>query len=166
MKRIHTSLIPNFSCKLYPLLIAILICSFVTGCATQENGPEYGDEKIRAWVSKLDYERKHALLIGITKYKAPIESLSNPVFDAIEMAEVLVSRFGYSDVILLIDEEPGHLPGKTKEIQTDSLNAVELRKQLTSPEIIKIIRVNSITKSVIQKVLAAVQSNSTSKNKN
>jgi WD40 repeat protein len=57
---------------------------------------------------ELRYEDvRHALVVGINDYsKGSFSDLAGPRFDAAEVAEVLRSRFGFEDVVLLVDAEP------------------------------------------------------------
>ena len=81
------------------------------------------------------YEKKRALVIGINNYKQPLQQLTGPVSDAAEIAFVLVSRFAYDEVVLLID-------GKVN---------------INFPETVEVSQHEEITKKVINNELRNLQ---------
>ena len=85
------------------LRTAVLIISHLV-CRTLVAGPLEEDSL------PLDYQRRHALIVGISSYSDPrFSHLKGSVSDASSIAEVLARRFGF-DVTLLLDDQPGNPP--------------------------------------------------------
>ncbi|NUM34680.1 MAG: caspase family protein [Candidatus Brocadiae bacterium] len=82
----------------------------------------------------LGYRTRHALVVGINKYtKGKARYLECPNFDAIEVASLLSGRFGFENVVLLVDKQPGIvLPKEVKLELVSEVSKAELQKQIES----------------------------------
>jgi WD40 repeat protein/tetratricopeptide (TPR) repeat protein len=70
-------------------------------------GPALRSKSNDAQGGELRYRERHALVVGINDYsQGSFSDLGGPRFDAAEVAEVLRSRYGFEDVVLLVDGEP------------------------------------------------------------
>ncbi|BBM86144.1 caspase family protein [Candidatus Uabimicrobium amorphum] len=67
----------------------------------------------RDFQQRLNYRKKHALVIGINNYDN-FTDLQGPNFDAAAVAGVLDSRFKFENVVLLVDKKPTIAQGNVK----------------------------------------------------
>ncbi len=86
--------------------------------------------------ANFGYRERHALVVGINRYPSErFDDLNGPCFDAAEVAAVLASRFGFENVTLLIDQEPGFPVPTSDRLQisiVDEVSAGTVRDAIES----------------------------------
>ncbi len=98
----------------------LILSIFISACTEHETVKK---APLLLKVMPNEVINKHALLIGIENYREPIPALNGALNDIALTKNILHSRFGFQDIIILLDEQATHtgIENAFKEL-TERLN--------------------------------------------